>query len=370
LLRNYIGLSSTFHDPAVAIVNSLGEVVFAEGSERYLQNKRALGAPPDDIVYIDQLLKRYCQPDAEIVVARTWLPWTPGANVLDPTDPLPEPIKNIFSEIGVEIDAPGSLGLEYWVSHFRWAMEWGYTRNTASTNLRLHLRSRANGPQVVAKGTELAFDHHLTHAATACYSSPFQEAVCAVIDANGEHLHANSFFRYSEGRIEPIPGAERAFGSLGLFYIFLCSACRFDHIKGEEWKVMGLAPYGRLDRELYDLMRPMLVHRKLGFDFSKDIMARLTRLLELRRPEKSDPRLAADLAFTGQQLFCEWSKMLLDDLYDLGLSKNVIVAASFARRSSSGFMSTPPPPTTAMRSALRCSPTTRTILPRPHLPGR
>jgi carbamoyltransferase len=37
----YIGLGNTFHDPALAIVNSAGEVLFAEASERYLQNKRA-----------------------------------------------------------------------------------------------------------------------------------------------------------------------------------------------------------------------------------------------------------------------------------------------------------------------------------------
>ncbi|MEA3146545.1 MAG: hypothetical protein QOI53_2074, partial [Verrucomicrobiota bacterium] len=39
----YIGLGNTFHDAAMAVVSSEGEVLFAEGSERNLQSKRAYG---------------------------------------------------------------------------------------------------------------------------------------------------------------------------------------------------------------------------------------------------------------------------------------------------------------------------------------
>ncbi|MGA1474507.1 MAG: hypothetical protein ACO4AI_04930 [Prochlorothrix sp.] len=38
--RTYIGLACTNHDPALAIVNSQGEITFAEAAERYLQTKR------------------------------------------------------------------------------------------------------------------------------------------------------------------------------------------------------------------------------------------------------------------------------------------------------------------------------------------
>ena len=41
MTSNYIGLACTPHNPALAIVNSEGHVVFAEGTERALQDKMA-----------------------------------------------------------------------------------------------------------------------------------------------------------------------------------------------------------------------------------------------------------------------------------------------------------------------------------------
>ena len=70
--RNYIGLACTGHDNALAIVNSQGEVVFAEATERYLQNKRAISALPDDLVRIGKLMNTYCDKGADIVIAKSW----------------------------------------------------------------------------------------------------------------------------------------------------------------------------------------------------------------------------------------------------------------------------------------------------------
>lgn len=53
--RNYIGLGTSPHDPAIAIVNHEGQLAFAEDTERYLQNKRAWGSPPDDFIRIREL---------------------------------------------------------------------------------------------------------------------------------------------------------------------------------------------------------------------------------------------------------------------------------------------------------------------------
>ena len=70
--RNYVGLACTFHDPAVAIVDSRGEVRFAEATERFLQKKRAEGCPADDMVHLQRLLREHCEPEADLVLARTW----------------------------------------------------------------------------------------------------------------------------------------------------------------------------------------------------------------------------------------------------------------------------------------------------------
>ena len=72
------------------------------------------------------------------------------------------------------------------------------------------------------------------HSRLLCLSSPFQEAVCAVIDGWGEHS-ALAFYAYRDGRLHQleVPIGD---GSLGLFYAFLCQACGFDYLEGEEWK--------------------------------------------------------------------------------------------------------------------------------------
>lgn len=52
------------HDPAISVVNSSGEVVFAEAAERHLQYKRAFASVADDPVFIERVLQEYCEPEA------------------------------------------------------------------------------------------------------------------------------------------------------------------------------------------------------------------------------------------------------------------------------------------------------------------
>jgi carbamoyltransferase len=56
----YIGLSVTYHDSALAIVSEDGNVLFAEATERFLQNKRALNCEPDQLYRLPELLAQYC----------------------------------------------------------------------------------------------------------------------------------------------------------------------------------------------------------------------------------------------------------------------------------------------------------------------
>jgi carbamoyltransferase len=343
-MRNYVGLSNSFHDPALAIVNSKGAVVFAEGAERYLQNKRALGAPPDDAIRIDSLLSRYCEPNSELVFAKTWErskievarqqsrnlfrniteKRTGGINAIS---------RSFLTRLGFDLERLDSDGARYFAGICQWLTEMSFDsqRELASSSLRFRLRERS--PHFAETTIERVYNHHLSHAATACWSSPFDEAVCAVIDGYGEAFQANSFYRLSGGRIDPIPSPDDACGSLGHFYALLCVVCGFDWVKGEEWKVMGLASYGQLSREAYELMFPMLEHCTLGFRPAHDFMDRVGELLK-RRYTGSDPRRTADLAYTGQQVFCEWARMLLKDLYKLGLSQNLILTGGCALNSS------------------------------------
>ena len=339
-MRNYLGLSCSFHDPGLAIVNSAGEVVFAEGTERYQQSKRAIQSPPDDVNRINRLIKKYCEPGAEIVLAQTWSKQyriTPMVQALDAIDAgdiasIPPPVAAALRARGVDIHAPDSDGTRYLINWMRWIVSANILACDAS-GIHARYRLKEASPQFAGPVVERTYNHHLTHAIVACHSSPFDDAVCAVLDGSGEGT-SNAFYHYKDGQVTELRGASVGPGSLGFFYWHLCWACGFDPLAGEEWKVMGLAPYGKLNQDIYNLLRPMMVHEHLRMQYAPDYADRLTALFKLRRPAGSPSLEAADLAFTGQAVFCEWAKLLMDDLYSLGLSKNLVLGGGCALNSS------------------------------------
>jgi carbamoyltransferase len=85
-------------------------------------------------------------------------------------------------------------------------------------------------------------DHHLSHAASAFYPSPFDEAAILTIDGVGEWSTAT----WGLGRGSEISLHEelRFPNSLGLLYSAFTYYCGFK-INSGEYKLMGLAPYGR-----------------------------------------------------------------------------------------------------------------------------
>ena len=97
-------------------------------------------------------------------------------------------------------------------------------------------------------------EHHLAHLASAYYLSPFESLTAGFsYDASGDFISAMAA-RCESNRIDvldrvPLPH------SLGFFYTALCQFIGFDQF-GEEYKVMGLAPYGR-DR-FSNLMQKLL----------------------------------------------------------------------------------------------------------------
>ena len=70
--KYYIGLSITYHDPALAIIDDQGKVLFAEATERYLQNKRALNCAADPLLQVQDLLEQYFPAPNAFVIAINW----------------------------------------------------------------------------------------------------------------------------------------------------------------------------------------------------------------------------------------------------------------------------------------------------------
>jgi carbamoyltransferase len=87
-------------------------------------------------------------------------------------------------------------------------------------------------------------EHHLSHAASAFYPSPFQDAAILTIDGVGEWATAS--ICYGNGKDIKILKELRFPHSLGLLYSAFTYFLGF-RVNSGEYKLMGLAPYGNPD---------------------------------------------------------------------------------------------------------------------------
>jgi carbamoyltransferase len=332
--KSYLGLSCTCHDAALAIVNDQGEVIFAEAAERYLQNKRAWCSSADDFLRMEQLLETYCPNTTHLVLASTWRSLTLNlARFLSDSPLVQNPIvQTLNHRLSSETPFPKLI------SQFLAT----YTANHVGLNAELMFfihhglqsyyseADQGKSCQVTRK----SYDHHLTHAAAACYSSPFTEALCVIVDGYGER-GSTAAFRYQGGRLEPLPGVASSRPSLGLFYAALCEACGFSAWKGEEWKVMGLAPYGQLNRTFYHALKGLMEVKEGRFVYKPraSVKAYERFLYEQIQYEGTNPYEAADLAYTGQVVFEEWFGDLLRDLHRHCPTENLVLSGGCALNS-------------------------------------
>src|SRR5580693_1840508 len=87
--------------------------------------------------------------------------------------------------------------------------------------------------------------HHLAHAASAAYTSGWDECLVVVNDAMGE-VQSLSVYHFSEGhfkKLRELPAND----SIGILYSLVTLHLGFD-FNSDEYKIMGLAPYGDPER--------------------------------------------------------------------------------------------------------------------------
>jgi carbamoyltransferase len=134
---------------------------------------------------------------------------------------------------------------------------------------RLRNRHRRDAlPELLAKefpgerfrGTFHNIEHHLAHLSSAFHVSPFNEAVVVSVDGFGDF--ASAAWGVGQGKDIKIEGRVHFPHSLGIFYQALTQYLGFPHY-GDEYKVMGLAPYG--SPSCMNAMRE-IVRLKNGFE--------------------------------------------------------------------------------------------------------
>ncbi len=153
-------------------------------------------------------------------------------------------------------------------------------------------------------------DHHLAHAISAYAFSGFDEAAVVVMDGRGA-WEATSIWHGRDGRLEhvltiPFPD------SVGFFYSEFTAYLGFQR-NSDEWKVMGLAPYGepgtKLDTFIDPQAEPYRVHARRLFGNGNGSFSSLTPLLgPARAPESEIDARHKNIAYAVQDA-CELAMM-------------------------------------------------------------
>ncbi|MGI8812959.1 MAG: carbamoyltransferase family protein [Pyrinomonadaceae bacterium] len=113
-------------------------------------------------------------------------------------------------------------------------------------------------------------EHHQTHAASAFFVSPFESAAVLTWDGTGEDT-TTLFCKGKANKIEVLKRIKLPH-SLGQFYSAVTNYIGFDMFAGDEWKVMGLAAYGKPKH--YDFFREKVLTTdgNGGFRFNIDVL--------------------------------------------------------------------------------------------------
>ncbi|UZF90339.1 carbamoyltransferase family protein [Bosea sp. NBC_00550] len=319
-----IGLATTFHDPAIAIIGPDGEVLFAEATERYLQYKRAPNCEPDSAPRTEGLLKRYIPEGAEIRIATSW-----GEDFTGFLDQMAR-AGSFTLEALLKLSPELNRSLVPERTERALIASLHHAQQRAGMGVLLSL-DRAHGKTNVTGLTRYA--HHLSHAAYACWSSPFENAACLVVDGMGETA-ASAIFALENGRIREVK-RHRGRESIGFYFGLVTDLAGFDQAKGEEWKIMGLAPYGRADPELMALLRRLYTIDGHKLSFTKaDVVQAVAAEILAKRPADALDQGWADLARCGQDVFAEMMEALLGETVALAPNENLVLTGGCALNSS------------------------------------
>jgi carbamoyltransferase len=209
-LTAILGLSAFYHDSAAALVVD-GEVVAAAQEERFTRKKHDAGFPARAL--------DYCLDHAKL-----------SLDQIDYLTFYDKPLLKFDRLIETYLAfAPNGF------TSFRRAMPvWVKEKLFLDRELRRGLPGRY--PRKIMYGV-----HHLSHAASAFFPSPFEEAAILTLDGVGEWATAT----YGHGRGHKITLMKelRFPHSLGLLYSAFTYYCGFK-VNSGEYKLMGLAPYG------------------------------------------------------------------------------------------------------------------------------
>ncbi|HWB10161.1 MAG TPA: carbamoyltransferase [Pirellulales bacterium] len=303
-----LGISAYYHDSAAAIVVD-GHVVAAAQEERFSRKRHDPGFPAQAVAYC--LKEAGLASDELDYVAFYDKPFTKFERLLE--------TYLAYAPAGFR---SFSLAIPVWLKE--------------KLNMRRTIR-RALGKRC---GAKLVFvDHHESHAASAFFPSPYQEAAILTLDGVGEWtttscgVGENNKIRLTHHLQFP--------HSLGLLYSAFTYYCGFK-VNSGEYKLMGLAPYGQpvyadqIYEHLLDLKPDGTFWLDMRyFNYCQGLTMTNSRFHELfggppRQPEaRIEPR-HADLAASVQAVAEEIMLRLGRDVYARTGQRRLVLAGGVA----------------------------------------
>lgn len=240
-MTNILGISAYYHDSAACLVCN-GEIVAAAQEERFTRKKHDPGFPAEAIQYcLEEAGLRPEQVDHVVFYDKPFLKF--------------ERLIETYLAF-----APQGLG-SFVASLPVWLKDKLFQKSVIANALSATL-----GEGVDWRSRLLFTEHHLSHAASAFFPSPFERAAILTMDGVGEWTTTS----LSEGNGNTISTLKEIQfpHSLGLLYSAVTYYTGFK-VNSGEYKVMGLAPYGV--PRYAKLMRDHLIDIKEDGSFALDM---------------------------------------------------------------------------------------------------
>lgn len=308
-----LGISCYYHDASAALLKD-GEIVAAAEEERFTRKKHDTSFPINAISYCLQSQNITIQEIAYIGFYEK--PLLKFERVLSQhLEMFPYSIKTFLSS------------MPSWITE----------------KLRVIKTIRK---KLKYSGDVLFVEHHLAHAASSFLISPFEKAAILTVDGVGEWT--TTTYGTGDGNEINLMKEIKFPHSIGLLYSTITAYLGFS-VNNSEYKVMGLSPYGLMDKEkneYYSKLKQVIDIKEDGsynLDMSYFIYhyaARMPsrKLCELlggaiRRPETEVTQRHKDIAAALQMITEEAITKMLNHLHTVTKCGNLVIAGGVALNS-------------------------------------
>lgn len=309
-----LGISAFYHDSAAAVICN-GQIIAAAQEERFTRKKADASFPINAI--------NFCLDYANIKISD-----------IDEVVFYDKPILK-FDRILASYLHTAPLGIR---SFFKAIPLWLREKLWVEDQIKKDLKYDKD---------ILFTQHHQSHAASAFYPSPFNEAAVLTVDGAGEWT-TTAISYGNENKLDILETLEFPH-SLGLLYSAFTYYCGFK-INSGEYKLMGLAPYGNpiYKKKILDNLVSINSDGSISlnlkfFDYIgglKMINGRFCKLFGMppRRPEEQLTQFYMDIAASIQEITNEIIVAMAKHAKELTGSKNLCLAGGVALNCTANYV--------------------------------